>query len=203
MNSKRWLASSMTVAMAMVVAACAKKEEDTQANIEVQTEAPPPPPPVTIDLVPATGSAVMGTVTATHAPDKVTVQVSLSGLDEKKDYDAKMRYGDCTVAPKYLTDTTPDTATPQAGVKPEHKTGDDFMTIRLDKEGATATGEASVDLDELGATEPAYLVVTADDALVACADLKGHDTGAMTGSMPGGASMGSSTTPMPSDTMNK
>ena len=194
MNSKDWLARSMTVAMAVVVVACAKKEEEgVQANIEVETEAAPLPP-ITIDIVPATGSTAMGTITATHAPDKTTVQISMSGLTEDKDYDANIRYGDCTIAPQYLKNDPDGDAAPTTGTPEEHKLGDDFVSLMLNKEGPTATGEATINNDDLRADEPAYVVVTQDDMLVACADLKGH------GDMMG-PSMGPSTMPMPADTM--
>lgn len=207
MDRKSWMARSITVAMATMVVACAKKEEEPQANIEVASE-PAPPPPVTMDLVPAGGSAVMGTVTATHAQDNTTLQISLSGLIDDRDYDAKVRYGDCTIAPQHLTSdapAAPTTTTGGAMPNAEHELGDDFMSIRLNKEGTTATGEATVDNDDLRMDESAYVVVTQDDKLVACADLKGH--GGMGSTAPGATganpSMGPNTTPMPSDSMHR
>ena len=194
MNSKGWLARAMTVGMAVVVVACAKKEEETQANIEIQAEAPPPPP-ITTEIVPATGSTVMGTITATHAPENTTVQISMTGLTEDKDYDATIRYGDCTIAPQYLKDDPSGDMAPTTGTPEEHKLGDDFLTLMLNKEATTATAEATLDNDDLRADEPAYIVVTQADMLVACADLKGH------GGMSTAPSIGPSTTPMPADTM--
>jgi hypothetical protein len=200
MDSKAWVARAMALALVVPVAAACNKE-DNDANIEVQTETPPPAAPVTVTINPQGGAMLSGDLTATHEADKTTVRLSLAGLTEDKDYEAKIRYGDCTMAANYLKDddmaATPGAATtPAAGtdsgasMSAAHDPGDKVADIDLDKTGATATGTADIDNDELGAGEAAYVVITQDDMLVGCADLSGHgDMGGMSapGTAPGAA----------------
>src|SRR5690242_11692966 len=101
MDSKAWVARVMTLALLVPIASACNKEDKTQENIEVKTEAPPPAAPMTVTIMPQGGATLTGNLTATKAADKTTWAVSLSGLDEKKDYDAKIRYGDCTMAANF------------------------------------------------------------------------------------------------------
>jgi hypothetical protein len=201
----------MTLALLVPAAYACNKEDKTQENIEVKTEAPPPAAPMTITIMPQGGATLTGDMTATRAADKTTVRVNLSALDEKKDYDAKIRYGDCTMAASFdgknkakpaptTTTPAPGAAAPAPGMaNPDHKAGDEVTDIHLDKTGATATGTADIDSGKLAAGEAAYIVLTSDDMIVGCADLTNSaamgapDTmGGAPGTAPGAA--------MPADT---
>ncbi len=124
---------------------------------------------------------------ATHGPDNVNVRVSLTGLTDGEDYDADIRYGDCTMAAMYLIDedAAEDAAEEmQDSMNLEHTPGDKIADIDLTTTGMTATGTAEVDSNKLRAGEAAYLVIKHDDALMACSDLRGHDMGGMGAGMP-------------------
>ena len=99
MDSKAWMARAMALALIVPAAAACNMEDNEEANIEVETEAPatPPPAPVTMDILPQGGSTVAGQVTAMHEGDNTKLRLNLSGLTEDKTYDAKIRYGDCTI----------------------------------------------------------------------------------------------------------
>lgn len=211
MESKPWVGRALALALLVPVASACSKGEKNEENIEVKTETPPPAAPITVTINPQGGAKLTGQLTATHETDKTVLRLNLSGLDADKDYKAKIRYGDCTVAMKYLADTdepgevdknkapattgapatgaNPPTATPGETVR-NHDIGDVVARIDLDKTGATATGSADVDNDKLGPDEPAYVVITEDmgvgknDMFVGCADLTGH---AGLGATPGGA----------------
>ena len=208
MDNKAWI-RAMALALIVPAAAACNKEDNDEATIEVETEAPAPPPaPITIDITPQGGAPVMGQLTATHEGDNTKVRLTLSGLTEDKTYDAKIRYGDCTIAMQYTNDdmkpdenaptTAPGaTATPGAPTATgEHKVGDEVADYSLNETGTAAEGEVDVDNDDLRPDEAAFVMVTEDagvgkpDVLVGCADLRGH--GGMGGTMPA-----PSTTPAP------
>lgn len=214
MDRKRWVARAMALTLAAPAVYACNKADRTEETLEVKTEAPPAAP-VSIAVNPQGGSTISGELTATHETDKTVLHLNLSSLTADRDYEAKVRYGDCTMAMKYLVDADEpgeidkDKA-PAAGAAPtetvrDHDIGDVVVEIDLDKTGTTAMGNADVGNDALAADEPAFLVVAEDmgagkgDMLVGCADLRGH--GGMTGSMgtpdttPAGA--------MPADTARK
>jgi hypothetical protein len=129
---------------------------------------------------------VAGELTATHETDKTIVRLNLSNLTEGKDYEARIRYGDCTIAASYINDDpmganapaapAPEATTP-ATTGDSHDPGEVVASINLDRTGATATGTAEIENDDLRADEAAYLVITEDsdaDVLVGCVDLRGH-----------------------------
>lgn len=185
MDSKAWLARAMALALMVPVAACSR-EEETEANIEVESEQPATPAaaPMTIQINPQGGAMVGGELTATHEAERTNVRVTLNGLTEGQDYEAKLRYGDCTVAANFLEDADEamGTTTPGTGVA-NHEIGDEVADIDLQITGTTATGTADIDNDELAMNEPAYVVVTQEDRLVACGDLRASGAHGDTGTM--------------------
>ena len=186
MDSKAWVARAMALALLVPAASACNKEDKTDESIEVQTEAPPPAAPMTIQIMPQGAGTVTGDLTATHETDKAVVRLNLTGLMDGKDYEAKIRYGDCAVAADFdgkdhpgMDNPPPAGTAPQPGMN-EHKVGEKVTDIHLDQTGTTATGNADIDNDKLGADEAAYLVVTQDDVIVGCGDLRGHgDMGGM------------------------
>ena len=198
MDSKAWMWRALAVALLVPAVGACSAEDNDEANIDVETEAPPAAAtPMTVAINPQGGSTITGEFTAMHEAENTRVRVNLSGLMEGKDYNATIRYGDCTVAMNYLTDDDADDApaatpgtTPAPGTETaaEHEIGDEVADIDLNVTGATATGEADIDNDDLRADEPAFVMITEDagmtdpDVLVGCADLRGH--GGMGGTMP-------------------
>jgi hypothetical protein len=191
MENKAWLRLIALMLVLPLAVACSK-EEETDADIEVETEPAAPAAPIVVTITPTGANTVAGELTATHEMDKTMVRLNLTALTEGKDYEARIRYGDCTVAATYLDDepgANPEPATPPpAGATPaadDHETGEVIEAINLDRQGTTATGTAEVDNDELRPGETAYLVITEDsdeDVLVGCVDLPGH--GGMGGTAP-------------------
>jgi hypothetical protein len=190
MENKAWLRLIALMLVLPFAVACAQ-EEETEADIEVETEPAGPAAPIVVTITPQGANTVAGELTATHEMDKTIVRLNLTALTEGKDYEARIRYGDCTVAATYLQDepgANPEPATPPAGATPatdDHETGEVIEAINLDRQGAMATGTAEVDNDELRPGETAYLVITEDsdeDVLVGCVDLPGH--GGMDGTAP-------------------
>jgi hypothetical protein len=181
MDSKAWMARAMALALVAPAIGACNKEDKTEANIEVQTEPTPPPAPITITINPQGGSMITGELTAMHEADNAKVTLNLTGLTEDKDYDATIRYGDCSIAMNYLKpDLMPGDKAPDAETVRNHDIGDEVKDIDLNKTGTTATGEATIDNDDLRADEPAFVMVTQDAGvgkdhiLVGCADLTGH-----------------------------
>jgi hypothetical protein len=187
---RNWPIRLMAVLLVVPAFACADNDE---TEVEINSEAPPPAAmaPVTVQLEPLSGWTGTGEVVATHGADDVNVRVSVSGLTEGEDYEAKLKYGMCTDAQMHWDDrdmtadatNTPGT-TPAAGQTDaagmDHEAGDEFAEIELNLTGTTATGETDIDTGELGANEPAYVTIEIDDdmgdddRLLACADLSGH-----------------------------
>ena len=198
MDRKSWPIRLMAVLLVVPAFACADRDE-AEVEIDTETEAPPPAAaaPVTVQLMPLGGSTLTGEAVATHNPEDVNVRVTLSGLTEGGDNEAKLKYGMCTDAQAHLegddaagttggTATTPGTQ-PAAGQMVEHEPGDEFADIDLNMTGTTATGSADVDTEDLRENEPAYLAVTTggvgdEKTVVACADLTGHNMGPGMGS---------------------
>lgn len=215
MDSKSWPIRLMAVMLVAPVFACADTGDDTEVDISADTEPGQPATmaPVTVQLDPMGGSMLSGEAVATHNPDNVNVRLTLNGLTEGEDYEARLVYGMCTDAETHLTDmadadmdtdmgtddqdattTTPGTD-PAAGRMGEHQPGDEFGQIDLNVTGTTATGTAEIDAEELGPNEPAYIAVLGngqgaeeEQTVLACADLSGHGgmgTGTGTGQTPG------------------
>jgi hypothetical protein len=189
MDSKTWLIRFAAVMLVVPVVACTS-DDDTDVEIDATTEAPPPAmAPVTVQLQPIGGSMLTGEAVATHGAEDVNVRVSVSGLTEGEDYEAKLKYGMCSDAQAHfdasqsISETTPGTP------GTTHDDGDEFAEIELTVAGMTGTGTTDISSDELGANEPAYLSIEIDDdmgdddRLLACADLSGHG-GMDTGTMP-------------------
>jgi hypothetical protein len=192
MENKAWLRLIALMLVLPLAVACSK-EEEIEADIDVETEPAAPAAPIMVTIMPQGGSTVAGDLSATHEADKTVVRVNLTSLMEGKDYEARIRYGNCSVAANYLDDEPlanndgPETpATPGATpLTDDHEQGEVIEAINLDRSGATATGTADVDNDELRMGETAYLVITEDsdeDVLVGCVDLPGH--GGMGGTAP-------------------
>jgi hypothetical protein len=151
----------MAVLLVVPAFACADKDE-AEVEIEAAPEAPPPAAvaPVTVQVQPMGGATLTGEVVATR--------------------EAELKYGMCTDAQAHfdaaesLTETTPDVA------GTTHDPGDEFEEFDLTVTGATGTGSAEIDLDELRPTEAAYVAIEQDDdlgdddRLLGCADLTGH-----------------------------
>jgi hypothetical protein len=203
MENKAWLRLAALVLVLPFAAACAR-EDETEANIEVETEPAAPAAPIVVAITPTGANTVAGELTATHEADKTVVRLSLNALTEGKDYEARIRYGNCSVAANYLDDepmaNNDAPATPQAGATPatdDHEQGEVIEAINLDRQGLMATGTAEIENDELRAGETAYLVITEDsdeDVLVGCVDLPGH--GGMGGTAPApGATPGAEPAP--------
>ena len=98
MDRKSWPIRLMAVSLMVPAFACADRDE---AEVEINTETETPPAamaPVTVQLMPLGGSMLSGEVVATHNPEDVDVRVSVSGLTEGEDYEAKLKYGMCTDA---------------------------------------------------------------------------------------------------------
>lgn len=213
MDRKKWMARAMALTLAAPTVYACNKADKTDETIEVKTEAPPAIP-VSIAVNPQGGSTISGELTATHETDKTLLHLNLSGLTEDKDYEAKVRYGDCTMAMQHLADADEPgeiDETPAAGAAPadtarEHEVGDVIVEIDLEKAGTNAMGDADAGNDALAADEPAFLVVTEDmglgksDMLVGCADLRGH--AGMAGSM-GTPDATPTSGAMPADTARK
>jgi hypothetical protein len=191
MENKTWLRLIAMMLVLPLAVACSK-EEETEADIEVQTEPAAPAAPIVVAIVPEGSNTVTGEISATHEMDKTVVRVSLAALTEGKDYEARIRYGNCTIAANFIDDepmanneesvTPPPAGTPATD---DHEQGEVMEAINLDRQGLIATGTAEIENDELRAGESAYLVITEDsdeDVLVGCVDLPGH--GGMGGTMP-------------------
>jgi hypothetical protein len=203
MDRKSWPIRLMAVLLVVPAFACADRDE-AEVEIDAETEAPPPaaPAPVTVQLMPLGGSTLTGEVVATHNPEDVNVRVSVTGLTEGEDYEAKLKYGMCSDAQAHFDNrdaaatTTPGTE-PAAGAMDAHDPGEEFAEIELSVTGTTGTGTGDIDADELGANEPAYVAIEIDDdmgdddQLLGCADLSGH--GGM--NMDTGTPASSTTTP--------
>ena len=209
MENKAWL-RLMALTLVLPLAVACSQEEETEADIEIEAE-PAPAAPVTVQITPQGGGMVAGEITATHQAEDTNLRISLTGLTEGKDYEARIRYGDCTIAMNYLDDeplandneaATPATGTPETpGTMDDHETGEVVAMINLDRTGATASGSADIENDELRAGEAAYLVITEDsdeDVLVGCADLSGH--GGMGTTPDAGAAPGAA---MPADSAQR
>jgi hypothetical protein len=203
----------MAVLLVVPAFACADNDE---AEVEIDATPEPAPPaataPVTVQLMPLGGSTLTGEVVATHNPNGVNVRVSVAGLTEGEDYEAKLRYGMCSDAQAHFdgrdaTATTTPGTEPAAGAMDAHEAGDEFAEIELTVTGTTGTGSANIDTDELGANEPAYVSIEIDDdlgnddKLLGCADLTGHggmDMDAGTGmGTPGATTPGTEPTTTP------
>jgi hypothetical protein len=206
MDKKAWVARAMALALVVPAIAACSKEDNDEANIEVQTEAPAPPAPMTITINPQGGATLSGDLTATHETDRTNVRVNLMGLTEGKDYEATIRYGDCTMAAQYLKDEDAKPGAPNAdsvtggATGTEHEVGDKVADINLDHTGATATGTADISNDDLRGDEMAYVVVTEGDMMVGCGDLRGHGDMGGTMSAPGAATPGAA---MPADSAHR
>ena len=189
MEKKAWLRGLVAMTLLLPVVAACSADEETEANIEVET-APPAPTPITVQVMPQGGAMVAGDLTAMHEADNTRVSLTLSGLTEGKDYEARIRYGTCAVAMNYVDDEPfANDATPgdSGSVMDDHEIGEVVEQIDLDRTGATASGTGEFDNDDLAAMESAFVSITEDsdeDVLVGCADLSGH--GGMGGTMGGG-----------------
>jgi hypothetical protein len=206
MDRKSWPIRLMAVLLVVPAFACADNQE---AEVEIEAEPEPPPPalaPVTVQLMPLGGSALTGEVVATRSPEDVNVRVSVAGLTEGEDYEAKLKYGMCSDAQAHFDgrDATPGTE-PAAGAMDAHDPGEEFAEIELTVTGMTGTGSADIDADELRENEPAYVAIEIDDdlgdddKLLGCADLTGRgginmDTGTGTGTTPGATTPGTTPT---------
>src|SRR5688572_26818191 len=108
MDSKSWPIRLMAVMLVAPVFACADTGEEAEVDLGADAETQPAPPttmaPVTVQLDPMGGSMISGEAIATHNPDNVNVRLTLSGLTEGEDYEARLVYGMCTDAEAHLAD---------------------------------------------------------------------------------------------------
>ena len=209
MDRKSWPIRLMAVLLVVPAFACADNDE---AEVEIDAAPEPAPPaaiaPVTVQLMPLGGSTLTGEVVATHNPNDVNVRVSVAGLTEGEDYEAKLKYGMCSDAQAHFdgrdATATPGTE-PAAGAMDTHDPGEEFAEIELTVTGMTGTGSADIDTNELRENEPAYVAIEIDDdlgnndKLLGCADLTGHggmnmDMGTGTGTTPGATTPGTPAT---------
>lgn len=160
---------TLAVALPLALGACAEDEPE-DADLEIDSDAVEEPmqpmAPVAIQLTAVGGSGITGDATALHEDDEVTVSLNLQGLMEDQEYEAMILPGTCPMAG---VTTTPDD-------EAEDEMEDESIAeLELDVEGVTGTAEATMDADELPATQDAHIAVTdSEGALLACGDIRGH-----------------------------